>query len=865
MCKLLRPARWFLMLTLAAFATSPGRAADGKFVTIILTDGFVLQGVVEQNSKSIFDNGQLITWKEGFYAIDDGPRRIIFSPELVNKDPTAISERKREKERQPEPFLSAKSIFYPPSGTMKVSSIRNILELGPWNEKWIRFQRFQTPDPDRPTDLITRNVEQHLSVMTPYYIRVDATKVPWSEYYLTSEFGPEAVTKLLASRPELKGVLRTENKPAPMLAARAIGMMGIPSGQAHVTAAASILCGSARDRDRAEWRFRLCQFYLDAGWLDQAETELDGIAKEFPQFLSEVETARGKVKKERVRKKVDELEDAVAAGQYRKLAKIVENLPDLNLGENYLTKAIERSQALKLAHEKAIEQAKQTRAFLADLPTASPTPPDWLKDAAKLIAEEMPDDLFLKLKEGDPPCRLEAFRTQADEAARKARNSEKPEHSPAELLSYAVTGWLLGNRSAEASVETAEKLWKGRKFLLKYQRTVDPKNRDDLLKGFKKDVNLPVDVMEQLIKMLSPVAAEEKVETTPMELETAAPDKRGKGIQYFLQAPPEYSHGRAFPVLIVLHHYGDKAKDLLGRFQELAARHGYLLVAPQWSGNGLFDGDGGYTYSLEEHAAVLDVLRDVRRRFQVDSDRVFLFGYGQGANMAFDIGLAHPDLFAGVIPMSGAPYYHAEHYWHNAQYLPFYVINGDRAGDSHKQTYGQFRHWIVRNYPVLYVQYKGRGAEWFGGELPNLFEWMMHKKRANPVAQLGTDGLGGPLGNEFQSLRSTDNRFYWLTSDAIDKRHLEEGKEWKGVTAATMTAFIRDNQVTAKTYGLNQLTIWLSRNQVDFDKPVGVLINLKALRNPAKITPSLEVMLEDFLLRGDRQRLNVAKLAFDLK
>jgi hypothetical protein len=52
---------------------------------------------------------------------------------------------------------------------------------------------------------------------------------------------------------------------------------------------------------------------------------------------------------------------------------------------------------------------------------------------------------------------------------------------------------------------------------------------------------------------------------------------------------------------------------------------------------------------------------------------------------------------------------------------------------------------------------------------------------------------------------------------------------------------------------------------VDFDKPVSVAINLKPVRNAAKLTPSVEIMLEDFILRGDRQRLNVAKMAFDVK
>jgi pimeloyl-ACP methyl ester carboxylesterase len=859
MFKLHWPPHWFMVPFVSFLIAAPAHADDPKPVTIILKDGFVLQGAVEQKSTKIFDNGQLITLQQGFFSIDDGPRRTIFSPDLVNDDPTAISDRKKPKDLQPDPILSAKSIIYPPSPG-KVSSIRKVLELEPWNDKWIRNQRIQTVDPETKT-VSTRKIEQHLSIMTPYYIRVDATKVPWSEYYLTSEYGAEGVAKLLASRPELKGVPRTDNKPPEVLAAGAIGVIGAPGGQGHIFAALAILSGSARDRERAEWRYRLFHFYLDAGWLDAAETELAGIAREFPQYLSEVEKARSAVKKERARQRVDELEDALGAGQYRALGRILADLQDPNPGENYLTKTIERAQAIKLSYESAIEQAQQTRAFLGDLSSAVPTPPDWLKEAAKLIADEMPDELFLKFKEGDPPCRLEAFRTQADQAARRIKNCQKPDHTPAELLSYAVTGWLLGNSSAEANVQAAEKLWRGRRFLLDYQKTADAKERGDLLKAFRKDVNLPVDVMERLVKTLPPVEAEEKVATTPMEFEAIAPGKR-KGVPYLVQAPPEYSHGRDYPLLIILHNFGDKTKDLLQRFQPFAARHGFLLVAPNW--NDL--GDDGYTYSREEHAAVTDVLRDVRRRFQVDSDRVFLFGLGQGANMAFDIGLAHPDLFAGVMPMGGGPYYQAERCWHNAQYLPFYVVNGDHAGESHKQTYQQFQHWVVRNYPVLYVQYKGRGAEWFGGELPNLFDWMKRKKRANPVTQLGTDGNGGPLGSEFQSMRSTDNRFYWLTSDAIDKKHVVDGGEWKGsVTPATVTAVIRDNQITAKTYGLNQLTIWLGRTQVDFDKPISVVINLKAVRNPAKLTPSLEIMLEDFILRGDRQRLNVAKMAFDLK
>ncbi len=61
------------------------------------------------------------------------------------------------------------------------------------------------------------------------------------------------------------------------------------------------------------------------------------------------------------------------------------------------------------------------------------------------------------------------------------------------------------------------------------------------------------------------------------------------------------------------------------------------------------------TWTLAQHAAVVNVLKDLRRRFNVDSDRMFLLGAGEGGAMALDVGLSHPDLFAGVIPVSAVP------------------------------------------------------------------------------------------------------------------------------------------------------------------------------------------------------------------
>src|SRR5207302_1892575 len=87
-------------------------------------------------------------------------------------------------------------------------------------------------------------------------------------------------------------------------------------------------------------------------------------------------------------------------------------------------------------------------------------------------------------------------------------------------------------------------------------------------------------------------------------------------------------------------------------------------------------------------------LWDLKRRYKVDSDRVFLFGCGQGGLMAYDVGLSHPDLFAGVIPMSAGPEFFSRAYFRNGQALPFYVINGDRHRDSNLNTRADWRNTV---------------------------------------------------------------------------------------------------------------------------------------------------------------------------
>ena len=104
---------------------------------------------------------------------------------------------------------------------------------------------------------------------------------------------------------------------------------------------------------------------------------------------------------------------------------------------------------------------------------------------------------------------------------------------------------------------------------------------------------------------------------------------------------------RRYPAIVTLHGATKTPEQQIDWWAGQASRYGYIIIAPQWAA----EHQTQYQCSLREHTVVLDCLRAAFQRFSIDTDRVFLSGYSMGGDAAWDIGLAHPDLWAGVIPI----------------------------------------------------------------------------------------------------------------------------------------------------------------------------------------------------------------------
>ena len=394
----------------------------------------------------------------------------------------------------------------------------------------------------------------------------------------------------------------------------------------------------------------------------------------------------------------------------------------------------------------------------------------------------------------DTADRIELFRTLADQERRRAEDGKKPINAPEKLLALAVTGWLKGKNGSETDPASAVECWKTRELALAYAREDIGNERRKMLDEYlASGTALPPDELAQVISLLPPAFPADLSQPLGEEAEIKDPDVSGiykrvtgvsvdgadAGVPYCLRLPPEYHHGRSYPLMIALTHTTIPAEKFAALLSPYTDRNGYILATLDWTNQF----DDGYDESGKDHPKVTAVLRDLLRRFQVDSDRVFLFGLGEGATFAFDMGASHPDLFAGVVAFGGTPKRELYmHYWANTQKLPYYVVTGENGGGSAERMRAVFEYWMPRGFPALLTMYKGRGVEWYTVELARMFEWMADKTRVRGTASLR---LNERRFEPWQIVRPEDNRFYWVgttdvkpgytMTDRTDPQRLDAG------------------------------------------------------------------------------------------
>jgi pimeloyl-ACP methyl ester carboxylesterase len=280
--------------------------------------------------------------------------------------------------------------------------------------------------------------------------------------------------------------------------------------------------------------------------------------------------------------------------------------------------------------------------------------------------------------------------------------------------------------------------------------------------------------------------------------------------------------------------------DTGGRRLGQATRRGYIVIAPHWGKAGQRE----YGYSAQEHAAVLAGVRDACRHFAVDTDRVFLTGYSMGGDAAWDMAVAHPDLWAGLMPICGISQKFTTYYWENARYVPTYVVMGELDGQALTTNARDLQRYLIRNFDVTAVEFRGRGHENFSDEILNLFDWMDKRRRDFFIKEF-----------EVHTMRSFDNFFWAVEVSGFPAGKSVDPARWppKG-RPLLVSAHVTANNILRVKSGADDITVWLAPELLDFTKPIEVKFNGGRFGGrQEEIRPDIGVILEDVRTRGDRQ------------
>ena len=581
------------------------------------------------------------------------------------------------------------------------------------------------------------------------------------------------------------------------------------------------------DRTNPDQRLRLVRLLLQGERYDDARRALDAVVADFPD-LADLAKERQTLARLSAGQLLDEILLRGRAGQDRLAIVLLDNFPTNDAGGEILAQVREARTRYQGRRDRATALVAAIRDRLGRTAEAD------RDDLDALIAEIEGELTFHSLE------RLTTFE----------RVGMDPALPPDRAVALAVSGWLQGPAAGGDNLKLARSAIRVRGLVREYLRSVDGGIRDDITDRIRSEEAGDVATLAAIAAHMRP-PLDPPPETSPGLHELAVvPHEGEEAVSCLVQLPPEYDPLRRYPTIVSLHAAWSSPLNQVEWWAGLpaadgirlgqATRRGWIVVAPAWTRRH----QSAYEYSAREHAAVLASLREVSRRFSIDTDRVFISGHSMGGDAAWDVALAHPDLWAGLVAIVPAAGRYVTHYWPNARTLPIYVVGGELDHDTRARNAVDLDRYCSRGFDVTYVEYRGRGHENFSDEIQRIFDWMSRKRRSFFPAEI-----------DAVAMRPWDRFFWWLDLEGLPAKTAVLPQQWPpppGTRPFSLEARTGAANSLSVRCGAERVRIWLTPDLVDFTRPVTVTLDGQRLvKGPVR--PDERVLLEDLRLRADRQ------------
>lgn len=332
-----------------------------------------------------------------------------------------------------------------------------------------------------------------------------------------------------------------------------------------------------------------------------------------------------------------------------------------------------------------------------------------------------------------------------------------------------------------------------------------------LLQFYKSYQDMPAAAaieLKQAEGLLKSLDAKTPSQAVPGIAEEAYFDDIDGSPQPFIRYLPEnYSKNTKYPLIVYLHGYlsyldivnwGSMPEGL----KELAEKVNACIVMPFGRSNTDFQSIG--------EQDVLNVIRQMRERYNIDEDRIILAGMSMGGMGVWTIGAHYPHLFAGLLVISGRGDFY---FWHKIKRdsVPAYrqwLIDREFAA-SHISNFSQLpvrsfhgtadtlipidearrmNELLSSKNPLFKHQEIADGDHWIHEQVfcnKEVIDWLKNLRRKNPESF------------EYVSYNPTCHQAYWL----------DIGGFAENCQPAKLQVEVKDSEVRIRASGVTEIVL----------------------------------------------------------
>lgn len=341
--------------------------------------------------------------------------------------------------------------------------------------------------------------------------------------------------------------------------------------------------------------------------------------------------------------------------------------------------------------------------------------------------------------------------------------------------------------------------------------------------------------------------------------------------ELFVFVPQKYDIARPAPLMLAFHGTGGSGRGMHEMWRAAAEETGMLVLCPSEAGP-----NDGYHFSERERDSALAALRWIRRRYNIDENRIYASGISRGGHLAWDLALRFPDRFAAIAPFIGSPRITIAQGQNNMRLLenvatmPIRDLGGARDDPglvfSVRLAFEKLAALGARDAKYTEFPELGHDFDFSAVDWPAFLRSATRNPRPDGVVSLSTV--------------KEEARAFWVEALAFDKTVQSEFTprvamdEWNGLDesqqrrrlvqeaeqrTARVEAWVRSLGVfDVKSRGATKVRLLLTQPMFDPTKPVRVAFGEKVLER--KLRPDRKVLLTDFAERFDRTFLPLAQV-----